>query len=276
MSRSGRRSSSGGARLHGILFSTVLLIAVAFVAGSAALTALGVKVMPVLSGSMSPTIATNALVVATPVAAHDVRVGDVMVFNPPTVTGSVMVMHRVVELRTVDGTRTMITRGDANPGPDPWAIDLNRSALYRVTYAIPYAGRAYRALHATATDPHSSLLWAGIAAGFLAFGVSLRLRRRNRPGDTWCADHGSGHRTKPDPVGEHHLQSVSLELRHRLTSILGYSEVLTEHNDHRSVADLRMATTVHDHAQRLSEVLDELTALAEESTPPTRELAEAH
>ena len=58
----------------------------------------------VLSGSMEPTFSTGDLILVK--ESKDFRVDDIVVYQ----TGSVLVVHRIVELR--DGT--VITRGDAN------------------------------------------------------------------------------------------------------------------------------------------------------------------
>ncbi len=94
----------------------------------------GWRVDTVLSGSMEPAIATGGLVVIGPVAPGDVRAGDVIAFRD----GNIDVCHRVLGLR--EGTPAgFITKGDANPSPDPVPVSPN-NVIGKVVVSVPYAG----------------------------------------------------------------------------------------------------------------------------------------
>lgn len=80
---------------------------------------LGVTPMVVKSGSMSGTadghIEVGDLIFVGSADPDELRAGDVIAF----MDGSVVVTHRIAEIRVgEDGTRSFITRGDANNAPD--------------------------------------------------------------------------------------------------------------------------------------------------------------
>lgn len=106
--------------------------------------------LAVTSGSMEPAMPPHSLILVKKVDADDVRVGDIITFDPPGSTGRVT--HRVVA-RERSGSRWYFrTKGDANPAPDDWRRGLDRPERYRrdVTYGdgpaarhvatIPYLG----------------------------------------------------------------------------------------------------------------------------------------
>src|SRR4029079_13669986 len=100
----------------------------------------GIELRTVVSGSMEPAIDKGALVVASPVSASDLRVGDVIMFRAPDGSGRV-ITHRVAGLNDDGATRTIQTRGDANNENDPWTV-APADLLGRVRGDIPYAGYA--------------------------------------------------------------------------------------------------------------------------------------
>lgn len=121
-------------------------VRVAVVLGTLALAGLGtaqysggVEELTVLSGSMSPTLNTGDVVVATRVSSDDLRVGDVIVYTAPIPT-SVVVSRRVVALKSDVNGVVVRTRGDANPVDDPWDTHLPADAVWRVKYVIPRVG----------------------------------------------------------------------------------------------------------------------------------------
>ncbi|WP_369069132.1 signal peptidase I [Kineococcus terrestris] len=107
---------------------------------------LGARVVPVLTGSMTPAFPRGSLVVTTPLAGPDVRVGDVVAFRPPAPydTGGRPVLHRVTAVSEPDGGRdggrAVTTRGDANATADPWTVALDDADLARARWALPLLG----------------------------------------------------------------------------------------------------------------------------------------
>jgi signal peptidase I len=80
------------------------------------LTAAGAQVHPVASDSMAPTFVRGDLVVTRPASA--LRIGEAVTFRKY----GHLVTHRIVAQGRVPGT--FETRGDANPGNDPWTIGM--------------------------------------------------------------------------------------------------------------------------------------------------------
>lgn len=69
----------------------------------------GYKPFFIMSGSMEPTIMTHQIVIATPIDAEDVQIGDIISYETDTKT----VIHRVVDINE-DGTFEFL--GDNNAG----------------------------------------------------------------------------------------------------------------------------------------------------------------
>ncbi len=76
----------------------------------------GAQAYPVASDSMVPFFERGDLVVTQP--ASQLRVGDIVTFRKY----GHLITHRIVAQGRVPGT--FETRGDANPGNDPWKISL--------------------------------------------------------------------------------------------------------------------------------------------------------
>ena len=84
-------------------------------------------VQTVLSGSMRPTMSPGDLAITQGVPTNSLRVGDVIVFTPPTETQAVI--HRIAS-----------RDGDANNVADPWSVTLQGSIAYRLVFVVPYLG----------------------------------------------------------------------------------------------------------------------------------------
>ena len=76
-------------------------------------------VQTVLLGLDAPTISPGDLAITQGVPMGSLRVGDVIVFTPPTETQQVI--HRIASR---DGD-VITTKGDANNVADPWRITLH-------------------------------------------------------------------------------------------------------------------------------------------------------
>jgi signal peptidase len=100
-----------------------------------------VRVVPVLSGSMDPGIPAGSAVVVTRERPGEVRVGQVIVYSIP-VGDEHMEVHRVVSVVRTGSNPVVVTKGDANPGPDPWRAELLGDSVWRVRTSVPSLGRA--------------------------------------------------------------------------------------------------------------------------------------
>lgn len=167
-----------GTLLSVLLLGTVLLAAAALVVvprltGSVPLT--------VLTGSMTPTYPPGTVVVVRPTPFDEIRVGDPVTYQvrsgDPTV-----VTHRVVSMAfAADGSRRLVTQGDANGAPDREPV---RAVQVRGTvwYSVPYVGYVATALDADLRDQAvKGLAFALLGYGALLFLGSLRDRRHKRP-----------------------------------------------------------------------------------------------
>lgn len=70
----------------------------------------------VISGSMIPTLQINSVSIVRECAAWEVTTGDIIVFWEDMLLGNVI--HRVVEVKTENGVRKFVTKGDNNPTRD--------------------------------------------------------------------------------------------------------------------------------------------------------------
>lgn len=91
----------------------------------------------VLSGSMEPAISTGDVVIVERVPATAIAVGDVITYERGA--NAVPTTHRVMEVTAVDGTRSFVTKGDANEDIDPGVVSAP-SVLGRVAFTIPLIG----------------------------------------------------------------------------------------------------------------------------------------
>jgi signal peptidase len=148
---------------------TVLIVAVGVIGVSVGILVFvnNLHFQTVTSGSMRPTISPGDVAVTQTVAVSSLKVGDVIVFFPPTSTTE-PVMHRIVSL--VNGVIT--TRGDANNVNDPWQVTLTGTTAYRMVAVVPFIGWLTEL-------QRPALIVAGLLVG-LAILLELRKEVRGR------------------------------------------------------------------------------------------------
>lgn len=138
-------------------------------------TLAGVRLVPVLSGSMAPHLPVGSLALTTPVSPQQVRPGMVLAFRPPAPydTGGRAVMHRVLAVSRDDPPGTPAwagTRGDANASADPWHLALAPGTqLGRERFVVPALGRLLAGGRRTAVP---------VAAALVLFALAGALFRR--------------------------------------------------------------------------------------------------
>lgn len=144
---------------------TVLMVAlVALVAAVTVVPrAMGAVPLTVLTGSMEPALAPGDLVVVRPAPADEIRVGEVITFQPVS-DDPTLVTHRVTGLTTEPtGVTGFTTQGDANgAADDPIAADQVKG---RVVYSVPWIGHVTGA----GLGPRVAVV-AGV--GLLGYGVA--------------------------------------------------------------------------------------------------------
>lgn len=115
----------------------VVLVLLVLASVTLAPAVLGWQSLVVTSGSMAPAIPVGSVVVIDPGARHDLQVGDVVAFVMPE--SGLRVTHRVIEVRqAADGTRLVVTRGDANNVSD--GPHRPENILGKAIYWVPYVG----------------------------------------------------------------------------------------------------------------------------------------
>jgi signal peptidase len=98
----------------------------------------------VRSGSMAPAMPIGSLALILPIRPAEVKVGDIIVFQPPAhptiLNPDVTVSHRVVEVQS-DGGLYFTTKGDANEDPDIFPIPAT-NVQGKVVFNIAHLGYA--------------------------------------------------------------------------------------------------------------------------------------
>jgi len=98
----------------------------------------GWSVDTVFSGSMEPQLKVGGVVVTRPVAAEEIKVGDIITFHPSM--NEQLTSHRVIAVD--DGSSShFLTKGDANEDADPFVVPA-QNVVGKVCFHIPYFGYA--------------------------------------------------------------------------------------------------------------------------------------
>ena len=133
---------------------------------------LGWQTVTVMSGSMAPAYAVDAELALAPVSPADIRVGDVIAFQPEADRS--MITHRVVAIENRAGSLTFVTKGDANEDPDTNPV-VASAIRGRVVFGVPQLGLFVRTIH----NPigFAALL---VVPGLLLIGQEILTIRRDR------------------------------------------------------------------------------------------------
>jgi signal peptidase len=128
---------------------------------------LGYERYVIVSGSMTGAYDRGSIVFDKEVPVADLKVGDVITYQPPPGTISDdLVTHRIAWIGTDEqGGRAFRTKGDANPSVDPWTFSLDKPEQARVAFSVPYVGYLLSVL----SIPIVRVLAIGIPAVLLAF-----------------------------------------------------------------------------------------------------------
>lgn len=121
----------------------------------------GRQTMIVSGGSMEPAIGLGAAVVIRPVAAADLRPGDIVSLRAGD--QNAIFTHRIVDVVDRPDGRWIQTKGDANAEPDPTLVSAS-AVIGRSEFTVPYAGYMLALL----SIPTGVLFLIGLAATLLA------------------------------------------------------------------------------------------------------------
>jgi signal peptidase len=95
----------------------------------------GVSLSMVTSRSMEPTIEAGNIAISKQIRKTEIRRGDVLILPLPQ-NRELKYMHRVFELVN-DGKKTILTtKGDSNPNPDKWRIEILSAEVPKVISVV--------------------------------------------------------------------------------------------------------------------------------------------
>ena len=174
-----RKSATNKTFRSTIAFASITILLM--VAPALASAYFGFGIFTVMSQSMKPYMSAGDEILTDVVSAHDVRVGDVILFiNPDNLE---QVAHRVTKSETIDNqSYTISTKGDSNPSLDTPSLTFNTNApVRRVIGVVPKVGYFLDAVSSTATKTVGSI---GLI-GYLVF-----LIRKSRKDDEPAAVSG--------------------------------------------------------------------------------------
>jgi len=121
--------------------TAVAAVAVFLAAGIITVLGLGISVVRLETGSMSPTFPSDSMLLVRSVPAEEVEAGDVVTVSRD---GTVPITHRVVSVIPRGSGAELVLRGDANTVDDPEPYQVARVGL--VIGGIPFGGAALVAL----------------------------------------------------------------------------------------------------------------------------------
>ena len=101
-----------------------------------------VRLYTIVSGSMEPNIRVYDIVVDFKVdSPEQIKVGDVITFkSTSSISKDLIVTHRVVGIKEVNGQIEYVTKGDYNPAPDSDTAKFN-NVIGKVSMRFPQLGR---------------------------------------------------------------------------------------------------------------------------------------
>ena len=164
-----RKSATNKTFRSTIAFASITIFLM--VAPALASAYFGFGIFTVMSQSMKPYMSAGDEILTDVVSAHDVRVGDVILFiNPDNLE---QIAHRVIKSETIDNkSYTITTKGDSNPSLDTPSLTFNTNApVRRVIGVVPKVGYFLDAVSSTATKTVGSI-------GLIAYLVFLIRKSR--------------------------------------------------------------------------------------------------
>ena len=146
--------------LDAVLIALILIVLFGVILGKV-VPLTGRQTIIIGGESMEPSIHIGSAIIVAPVAAADLRVGDVVSLRAGD--DNSLFTHRIVEVVDQPDGRWIRTKGDANSSPDPTLVHAS-AVEGRVQLAIPLAGY----LIALLSIPTGVLFLIGLAATLLA------------------------------------------------------------------------------------------------------------
>lgn len=149
MNKTDIKKSSRFKIINNIIFTIIMIVMVVliFITAQSKLTGteptiLNHRIYIVDSGSMSPAIETDSMIIVKELGAEEIEVGDIITYYGHNKYSRVT--HRVVELS--NGKDSIITKGDANNSNDPIPLDSSK-LIGKVVITLPWIGKVFRYLN---------------------------------------------------------------------------------------------------------------------------------
>ncbi len=145
---SGSRAPKPGFRLVSWAGTMALALAAAVAAIMLLPSVFGLERYVITGDSMSGTYDRGSVIFSEVVPTSQLRVGDVITYQPPPASGpDGLVTHRIVAIdHDKRGRPVLRTKGDANESRDPWRFTLTGQEQARAVAGVPYVGYAFAAL----------------------------------------------------------------------------------------------------------------------------------
>lgn len=161
-----RRPRHTARRLASGTVNMVLLVTTLVGAAYLVPSLIGYERYVITGGSMSGTFEKGSVAFEKRVPIEDLKVGDVITYQPPADSGvPTLVTHRIISITTLDSGQVRYrTQGDANPDPDPWKFSLVEADQPVVRRTVPHVGWIFIRL----ADPHFRVLLIGVPAALIA------------------------------------------------------------------------------------------------------------
>lgn len=128
-------------KVGSIALATLAIAAIALLSFAFAPTLFGYETFIVTSGSMGQANPLGSVAVTKMVDVGTIRQGDVVSFQTKSKS---RITHRISDIKLDAGQTVFITKGDANPLPDPEPLRLSSGKLSRVEWSVPFAGHVVR------------------------------------------------------------------------------------------------------------------------------------
>jgi len=149
----GRLVSTAAATGRAVFTVVLITAALVFLFLAVGPRFLNYQTSTMLTGSMSPGISPGDVVVSVKTPVSELKVGDVITYSIP-IDDHRIETHRVASIKRDDaGTTSVTTKGDANPGADPWVAVLSEDHVFTQAGVVPHLGDVIRALRQPLVQP---------------------------------------------------------------------------------------------------------------------------
>jgi signal peptidase I len=139
--------------------------------------------IPVIESGMEPSIQSGSLLITAPLAASDIKAGEIIVYKAPSYVREKynyppLLVRRIVQIKASSSGLLLQTSGDS-AGNDPFQVNA-REIHGAIGYAIPYLGLPMVFLHSTIGVIFVVIIITLLALNLLSNNIAAALRRRFR------------------------------------------------------------------------------------------------